>query len=442
MSSEPEDDDLVISVRGVSKAYAIYDKPLDRLKQFFWQGTKQFYKPFWALRDVSFEVRRGESVGIVGRNGSGKSTLLQIIAGTLTPSSGEVEIRGRIAALLELGTGFNFEFTGRENVYLNGAIMGISRAEMEKRFDEIADFADIGEYIDQPVKTYSSGMFARLAFAVAVCIEPDILIVDEILSVGDMAFQQKCVSRMRQMRDNGLTLIFVSHSPDTVKSICQRGLFLIRGQSAYWGPAEQAVNLYFNFIREQTNKEAIKSQVDISKPVQFSSKVEGLLRYGTGHVQIQKADLLNSAGESTRAFQFGESIVLEATVKSHLDIENLSVSFLVRDMAGIDLMGTTTFDERCALPPLAAGEQVRVRFQFANCLREGNYGISLAINRVSQRDLSDNVLFDQVDGCAAFAVIPNPERPVYYKFHTPIQIECSPVESDRAAVPKTSKILS
>ncbi|MCS7352481.1 MAG: ABC transporter ATP-binding protein, partial [Thermoflexus sp.] len=178
------------------------------------------------MRNVSFEVRRGETVGIIGRNGSGKSTLLQIIAGTLAPTEGEVQVKGRVAALLELGSGFNPEFTGRENVYLNGAILGLSREEIDARFDDIAAFADIGEFIDQPVKVYSSGMYARLAFAVAVSLDPDILIVDEILAVGDLALQQRCATRLRQLRDNGLTLLYVSHSPDAIKSICQKALLL------------------------------------------------------------------------------------------------------------------------------------------------------------------------------------------------------------------------
>lgn len=422
MSSETLDRNLAIDVRNVGKCYNIYDKPQDRLKQSLWRGQKQFYREFWALRDVSFSIKRGESVGIIGRNGSGKSTLLQLIAGTLTPSSGEILIQGRVAALLELGSGFNPEFTGRENVFLSGAIMGIPHHQTVACFDEIAAFADIGSYIDQPVKTYSSGMFARLAFAVAVCVQPDILIVDEILSVGDMAFQQKCINRLREMRENGLTLLFVSHSADTVKSICQCGLFLIEGRQVYWGHAEQAVNLYYNFIREQTNKEAIKSQTDIQKTIAFQSKVAGMMRYGTGHVQIQKVELLDEADAPCRAFRFGSTVTLVAHLQSFIDLENLSVSFLVRDATGIDIAGTTTFDERIALPPLAKGQTIKVQFSFKNILHTGNYGISLAVNRGISRDYSDNVLFDQIDGCAAFSVLPDPDRPVHYKFHNPVEV--------------------
>jgi lipopolysaccharide transport system ATP-binding protein len=347
------------------------------------------------------------------------------------PVTGEVRVRGRVSALLELGSGFNPEYTGRENVFLNGTILGLSQNDVTEKFDEIAAFADIGDYIDQPVKTYSSGMFARLAFAVAICTEPEILIADEILAVGDMAFQQKCVARMHEMRERGMTLLFVSHSPDTVKSVCQKGLFLIDGHPNYWGPAERAVDLYYSYIRQQTNKEAMEAQAELARPIYFHTLVPGLTRYGTGHVQIQKVRTLNEAGEPQAAFSLGETIILEATVKSYIEAEHLSLSFLVRDSTGIDLLGTTTFDERIELPALALGQQVVVRFQFTVRLHTGNYGVSLAVNRVSHADYSDAILFDQVDGCAAFTVIPKPGRPVHYKVHEPVQIDYDLAEIPR-----------
>jgi ABC-type polysaccharide/polyol phosphate transport system ATPase subunit len=240
---------LAISVRGVGKMHRIYDSPQDRLKQMLWRGRRSYGREFWALRDVSFEVNRGEALGIIGRNGSGKSTLLQIIAGTMAPTEGEVQVSGRIAALLELGSGFNPEFTGRENVFLNGAILGIERAEVERRFDDIAAFADIGSFIDQPVKTYSSGMVMRLAFSVAASIEPEILIVDEALSVGDVYFQHRCMRRIKQLVDAGTTLLFVSHATDTVKRFCQRGLWLDSGVAHYFGEAGVAAERYLAFMR-------------------------------------------------------------------------------------------------------------------------------------------------------------------------------------------------
>jgi ABC-type polysaccharide/polyol phosphate transport system ATPase subunit len=241
--------ELAIRVRDASKMYRIYDRPRDRLKQMLWRGRRVYGREFWALRGVSFEVQRGEAVGIIGRNGSGKSTLLQIIAGTLAPTEGEVEVSGRVAALLELGSGFNPEFTGRENVFLNGAILGIGRDDINDRFDEIAAFADIGEFIDQPVKIYSSGMMLRLAFAVQAHLQPDVLIVDEALSVGDLYFQHKCMRRIKQLVDQGTTLLFVSHDTATVKRFCRRGLWLEAGQAHYYGEAGVAAEKYLAFTR-------------------------------------------------------------------------------------------------------------------------------------------------------------------------------------------------
>lgn len=236
--------DLAIAVAGVSKAYHIYEKPQDRLKQMLWRGRRKFHDEFWALRDVSFEVRKGETVGIVGRNGSGKSTLLQIICGTVTPTEGTVHKSGRLSALLELGSGFNPEFTGRENVYLNGSILGLSRAEVDERFDRIAGFADIGQFIDSPVKHYSSGMFARLAFSVAIHVDPEILIVDEILAVGDAAFQRRCLSKFYDIRESGCTILFVSHDQYQVKSVCQRAVYLDQGRQKMFGPAGRVIDAY------------------------------------------------------------------------------------------------------------------------------------------------------------------------------------------------------
>jgi lipopolysaccharide transport system ATP-binding protein len=413
----------VISVRGVGKCYHVYDRPQDRLKQALLRWRRTYFREFWALRGVSFDVLRGESMGIVGRNGSGKSTLLQIIAGTLTPTEGEVLVGGRVAAMLELGSGFNPEFTGRENVFLKGAILGIPRREMEERFDAIAGFADIGAFIDLPLKTYSSGMGARLAFAVAFSIDPDVMIVDEILAVGDIGFQQRCLARLRQLRDNGLTLLFVSHSTEAVRSVCQRALLLADGAPAGLGPADRVTDLYLSHMQEETNREVLQHEAAMAEPVPFSTDVPGHTRYGTGHVQIESVDVLDRAGEPCRAFRFGEPITLAATIRSHIDAHDISVSFLLRDMTGVNLMGTTTYDEHVELPRLGPGERIRVRFQFDNQLRSGSFGVCLSVNRVSSRDYSDAILFDQVDGCVAFGVMGDPDRPVHYKFHQPVAVD-------------------
>jgi lipopolysaccharide transport system ATP-binding protein len=236
--------EVAISVRGLSKMYRIYDHPQDRLKHMLWRGRRRYGREFWALRDVSFNVYKGETVGIVGRNGSGKSTLLQTIAGTLAATHGEVWTNGRVGALLELGSGFDPEFTGRENVFLNGVILGLTDCEMAQRFDEIVAFADIGSFIDQPVKTYSSGMFVRLAFAVQACVDPDILLIDEALAVGDIFFRQKCYKRLERLRERGTAVILVSHSMMEVEQFCERAVLLHQGEQVFCGPAAEATKLY------------------------------------------------------------------------------------------------------------------------------------------------------------------------------------------------------
>jgi lipopolysaccharide transport system ATP-binding protein len=235
-----------IRVDGLGKRYEIYAKPHHRLLQTLLRGRRAFYREFWALRGVSLEIARGETVGIIGRNGSGKSTLLQLIAGTLTPSEGTVSVAGRVAALLELGSGFNPEFTGRENVFLNGSILGLTRQEIDKKFDAIAAFADIGEFIDQPIKTYSSGMVVRLAFAVAVHVDPDVLVVDEALAVGDTAFQTKCLGRVRALQERGVAILLATHSEAMIKEYCDRAAYLDRGRLVIAGPTRKIVEWYAN----------------------------------------------------------------------------------------------------------------------------------------------------------------------------------------------------
>lgn len=251
-----------ISVKNLSKSYRMYNAPAERLKELLHPFGRKYHRDFWALKDVSFDIKKGESVGIIGRNGSGKSTLLQVLCGILRPTSGEVVVNGRISALLELGAGFNPQFTGRENVFLNGSINGISREEMEARFDEIASFADIGEFIDQPVRTYSSGMYVRLAFAVAINVNPDILIVDEALAVGDIAFQIKCMERISYMKEKGVTLLFVTHDVSAIKKVCTRACWVHMGRLMQFGGSVETADAYVDFVREEISgdKQAVPLQ--------------------------------------------------------------------------------------------------------------------------------------------------------------------------------------
>jgi len=417
--------EIVVSARGIGKCYRLFDKPSDRLKhQFYGRFGRVYGREFWALRGVSFDLKKGEAVGIVGRNGSGKSTLLQIIAGIIEPTEGSVRVEGRVSALLELGSGFNPEYTGQQNVFLSGGILGIEQEEMEKRYDAIAAFADIGEFINQPVKLYSSGMYARLAFSVAISVDPDILIVDEILAVGDYGFQQKCVARMRQLRENGLTLVYVTHDTNAVRSICDKGLFLNDGSPVYWGDTDEAVSEYLGYLRQLANQDTVSARGDIPKPRKLETEVFGFLRYGTGHAQIEKVETRNTQDEVSNAFMIGETIHILVFYKSFSAVDNFSVSFLIRDNTGVDLMGTTTFDERISLPPLSVGSQGAVRFSFQNVLKPGNYGISVALNMISQRDYSDNITLDMVEACTTFLTIGDENRPIHYKFFCPVKIYC------------------
>ena len=252
MSSEP-----ALRAENLSKTYQIYRRPHHRLQQMLWRGRRRFFEEFSALSDVSFDVARGETMGIVGRNGSGKSTLLQIIAGTLTPTAGRVEVSGRVAALLELGSGFNPDFTGRENVYLNASILGLTRQEIDARYEEIVSFADIGDFMDQPVKTYSSGMYVRLAFATAVNVSPDVLIVDEALAVGDESFQRKCFARIKSIQEGGGTILFVSHSAASVVQLCDRAMLLDRGERLLCGRPKLVVSKYQTLLNATAERQGV-----------------------------------------------------------------------------------------------------------------------------------------------------------------------------------------
>lgn len=338
MSSE-----IAIKVEGLCKAYEIYDRPADRLNQFllprirrlFRQQSKSYYRDFWALNDVSFELKKGETVGIIGRNGSGKSTLLQMISGTLNPTSGNLTVNGRIAALLELGSGFNPEFTGRENVYMNAAILGLSRTEIDARYDEIVLFADIGDFIDQPVKTYSSGMMVRLAFAVSVCVEPDILIVDEALAVGDAVFQFKCLDRLRRLTDSGTTLLFVSHDMGMVKNFCNHVIYLQRGAVKASGSPDEMAELYLLDIRDEQRRTSGGPAGVVFKP--FLGTGQGIA-FGTEEGYILSATFANTRTTSS-SYMSGEEIGIRVTAKLKSSVQHPSISIVVQDRRMLEIGG-------------------------------------------------------------------------------------------------------
>ncbi len=448
---------VAISVRNVSKAYRIWKEPnarltspaLKTLAHLFPSGSRpyasltgraeSYYRDFYALQGISFEVRRGESVGIIGRNGSGKSTLLQIIAGTLTPTTGSVQVNGRVSALLELGSGFNPEFTGRENVFINGAVLGLSRQEIESRFDAIAAFADIGDYIDQPVKTYSSGMQVRLAFAVSINVDADIIIVDEALSVGDVNFQAKCITALRQLQSRGTTFLIVTHGVDVVKSMCQRGVYLKQGCLASCGPAPEVADHYFREMREQLSAEIARSQLpshlstqnvmdleqqqgNTSERPVFSDSVHfrtrmAAQRSGTGEAEITDVELLDESGQVVRAVDFNQSVRLRIHLRLNQDLE-FNCGYHIRDEFNLTLLSSGSFTETNTVLRGRAGDRVILELSTLLPLRHGRYSI-LALISTNYIMNKTAQFVDWVEDAVVFEVLPRTPQilwaPVYLK---------------------------
>ena len=360
-----------IAVDGLGKRYEIYAQPHDRLLQSIFRGRRQFFKEFWALSDVSFTVERGETVGIVGRNGSGKSTLLQLIAGTLTPTTGSAEVNGRVAALLELGSGFNPEFSGRENVHLNGSILGLARADIESRLDSIVRFAGLAEFIDQPVKTYSSGMLMRLAFSVAVNVEPDVLIVDEALAVGDAAFQIKCLDRLESLTRSGVTLLLVSHDMALVKTFCRRAVYLERGRVKAISTPDEVAELYAFDVRREEGA-ATERAVGV-KP--FVGQGNGMA-FGTDEGRIVRAEFATNGGTRASASAACD-LPFRVDVEFDAKVPDPALSVIVQDRS-LRVIGSRYF----ALPatPGSGGKcSVRVDCRVAATIGSGLYSITLRL---------------------------------------------------------------
>jgi lipopolysaccharide transport system ATP-binding protein len=360
-----------VEFQGVSKSYAIYDAPGDRLKELLTLNRLKRHQDFWALHEVSFEVRRGETFCIVGENGSGKSTLLQMVAGILHPTSGTVGVNGRVSALLELGAGFNPEFSGRDNVYLNGSILGLTTRQIDQRYKDIAAFAEIGDFINQPVKTYSSGMVVRLAFAVAINVDPEILLVDEALAVGDIYFRQRCMRKVHELRQRGITILFVSHAVSDVKAIGDRVLWLDHGRTIDCGEPDRVVSKYLAAMTEKDStylllKSAADPQPRRGGPMQAPEIVETIPnidhRFGDGRAQIIGIAVIDEQGRTQHILEPSTRIVVRISVRATADVALPIVGFMLRNQLGMDFSGTNTAREGYELAPLQAGDVTTVDF--------------------------------------------------------------------------------
>ena len=463
--TEAVDDDVMLAVRGVSKHYKLWSSPTERLRYSMLSQAHRtlrtvlppesaplvglrrrrdaLHRDFTALQELSFEVRRGESLGIIGRNGSGKSTLLQIIAGTLRPSTGRVDAYGRIAALLELGSGFNLEYTGRENIFLNASILGLTKEETLAKFDEIVAFADIGQFLDQPVKTYSSGMVLRLAFAVSINVEPDILIVDEALAVGDVFFTQKCFQRLREIIDAGTTFLFVSHSMAAVQNLCSRAILLKDGKAIFEGPPEEAASRYYAVCAGGTrDTEAFNPAKIIATSLEEASDLKrrkeevhahdilpaARSRHGTSgerELELAAAAFANERGQPLL------SVTMLGTCQIHLLLR--AYQAVAEPMAGIhlyDRMNNLVFAAGTrqlgvALPPLAAGEEFLLTFNLQMAVQPGDYTFSLGCSEPAREGPNQGYIHDRHEGLGPITVHYDHEQvyPFYGIARLPMEVK-------------------
>ena len=434
--------EFAIEVKNLMKTYKLYENNKRRIIEGLFPKAKPHYKEFHALNDVSFTIQKGEIVGIIGKNGSGKSTLLKIITGVLNSSAGSVLVNGRISALLELGAGFNPEYTGIANIYLNGTLNRITREEMAKRIDEIAEFADIGDFIYQPVKNYSSGMFVRLAFAVAVYSEPDILIVDEALAVGDAAFQAKCMARMNQIMKSGATVLFVTHDMNTVKRLCQRCIYLENGKKIMEGPAEELADIYLKRIRASMNEEHLKleeplAEKDATEDTEADVKAGGLVnseflektkqfKEGTGEAEFIDLKLLNA--ENQESFSFAYNDILKISIRVLLkEDKDFVIAYHIRDDRNTELLGSSTLRETNALITGKKGKIYEVEFITKLPVLEGNYNVTLVASVPIIRNRTA-LFLGYVENAAVFSVEENFEGKLWDKVYIENQVTIRTVD--------------
>jgi lipopolysaccharide transport system ATP-binding protein len=443
---------IAVKVENTSKLYQLYNQPQDRLKQSILPRLqhlagippRQYFREFWALRDISFEIEKGETIGIVGRNGSGKSTLLQIICGTLTPTTGDVFVDGRLTALLELGSGFNPEFSGRENVYLSGSIMGFSKEEMDNWFDDIAAFADIGVFIDQQVKFYSSGMYVRLAFATNIMVQPDIMVVDEALAVGDMKFQVKCMSALRRRQESGATILFVSHAIDTVKSLCTRAIYLEGGELRQIGSAVDVANAYFKDMRKEIDAELRQGRrIHVDEPnvelgqqqnssqelpvlhgeqapsetdIQNFEKSAALFRMGMGGARILYADLLDENKISLSNVEFNQPVWVRIWLEA-LEEKELTANFYILDDKSIPITGSNLILSNHSLLHAKPGDKFLVEYHIpALPLQHGIYSLNVSLIEPTTATIDTPSIFvDYIENAVVFNMAARKQHKIWAK---------------------------
>lgn len=438
--------DIVIKVENLTKIYKLYNSSVDRLKEALSPIRRKYHHDFHALHNISFEVRKGENIGVIGKNGSGKSTLLKILTGVLTPTSGTVLVNGKISALLELGAGFSPELSGVENVYFSGALMGYSRVEMDQKLDDILAFADIGEFVNQPVKTYSSGMFIRLAFAVAINIEPEILIVDEALSVGDVFFQQKCYSEIRRKIDTGITFLFVSHDIQAVRNLCRRCLMLHDGLFTFDGAPEEAASRYLATLGSGPRA---KSQLALEEKL-FSAdtKDAGLIntyhdvldhsilaygknRHGAGGIQLVAARVTNEDGRDTLTIPMLDEVHFCLLIRAQRDVYDPSVGIHLYDRLGNLVFAAGTRQLGINLPDLNSGQELLVKLRLGLNVQPGNYTFSLGVAEPADEGPNVGYQHDRWEDLGPLVVI-NPGfeiMPFYGIAQLPLQAETSLVNN-------------
>jgi len=424
---------LVAEFSGVSKSYPVYARPVDRLRELLTFNLLRYHTDFWALRDIAFDIRRGETFCVIGENGAGKSTLLQILAGILAPTTGTARVIGKVAALLELGSGFNPEFTGRDNVYLNAAILGLSRKETDVRFASIAEFAEIGDFIEQPVKTYSSGMTVRLAFAVAIHVDPEILLVDEALTVGDIYFRQRCMRKVHELRQRGVTILFVSHSMGDVKAIGDRALWLENGRMKEIGPCDQVVTHYLAAMAEKDTaylelKAPAPSEATTAPGAALVTTAPEVLttipnidhRHGDGRAEVLGIGVFNTFGDPLHLLEPDTRIIVRVSARALQPIAHPNLGFMLRNHLGIDFTGTNTLREGHELPPMAAGGIVTVDFHLdLPSLYPSHFSFSPAI---ADGNLTHYKMCDWVDNALTLQM-GHSDGQVYGYLHLPCRVE-------------------